>query len=96
MIEDIPADASRQTFMRVAKQMLQDGDLNWGRVTMLFYFSYKMICKVHIFIRLQDEYCSFDMVGNSFHESFWYVSNVNQDILVFLLLFFFFFDAMRC
>ena len=46
MIDRIPPDATRQTFYRVAKEMLADSDLNWGRVTMLFYFGYKMIVKV--------------------------------------------------
>ncbi|XP_067934291.1 apoptosis regulator BAX-like isoform X2 [Watersipora subatra] len=45
MIDGVSADSSEVTFLDVAKEIFKDGQYNWGRVVMLFYFAYKMAKK---------------------------------------------------
>ena len=44
-IDKVPMDSTKEVFMKVCKQIFQDGDLNWGRVVALFYFAYRLIMR---------------------------------------------------
>lgn len=46
MIDGVSVDSSQETFTQVAREIFNDGQFNWGRVVMLFYFAYKMVKKV--------------------------------------------------
>ena len=43
----MPPDAPQQTFLNVANDFFRDGVISWGRIVALFYFGYKMACKVN-------------------------------------------------
>ncbi|XP_013403489.1 apoptosis regulator BAX [Lingula anatina] len=43
-ISRIPQDCPRDSFMRVARTIFQDG-INWGRIVALFYFAYKLAAR---------------------------------------------------
>ena len=46
IISKVPPDAPQQTFLNVANDFFRDGVITWGRIVALFYFGYKMACKV--------------------------------------------------
>lgn len=46
MIDGVSVDSSQATFIDVAREIFNDGQFNWGRIVMLFYFAYKMAKKV--------------------------------------------------
>lgn len=46
MIDGLSPDAPQNTFLEVAREIFADGNFNWGRVVMLFYFAYKMAKQV--------------------------------------------------
>lgn len=50
MIDGVSVDSSQATFMDVAREIFNDGQFNWGRVVMLFYFAYKMAKKVNSYL----------------------------------------------
>ena len=45
IIDSVPADSTKEIFMKVCMQIFQEGDLNWGRVVALFYFAYRLIVR---------------------------------------------------
>lgn len=45
LIKQVPPESERKTFLNVARQIFADGVFNWGRVTALFYFAYKVCIK---------------------------------------------------
>jgi len=46
MIDGVSIESPQSTFQSVAREIFDDGQFNWGRVVMLFYFAYKMAKKV--------------------------------------------------
>ncbi|KAF6018430.1 BAX [Bugula neritina] len=45
MIDGVSIESPQSTFQSVAREIFDDGQFNWGRVVMLFYFAYKMAKK---------------------------------------------------
>lgn len=45
LIDRIPPNAPKQSFLNVAREIFRDGVYNWGRITALFYLAYKMALK---------------------------------------------------
>ena len=41
-IDQIPVHSSKTVFERVCVQVFEDGEMNWGRVFVLFYFAYRL------------------------------------------------------
>jgi len=50
MVDQVPINSPYETFSAVAKELFCDGIYNWGRIVILFYFTYKLILKA-----LQDQ-----------------------------------------
>ncbi|XP_061566875.1 apoptosis regulator BAX-like [Cololabis saira] len=48
MINDPMLNPSKETFMRVAREIFSDGKFNWGRVVALFYFACRLVIKALI------------------------------------------------
>ena len=46
LISQIPNENPQDSFLKVAREIFADGQFNWGRVVMLFYFAYKMAIRV--------------------------------------------------
>lgn len=46
MVDQVPINSPYETFSAVAKELFCDGIYNWGRIVILFYFTYKLILKV--------------------------------------------------
>uniref|UniRef100_A0A8C4QYW9 Zgc:153993 n=1 Tax=Eptatretus burgeri TaxID=7764 RepID=A0A8C4QYW9_EPTBU len=45
VIKQLPLDSPRELFKKVACEIISDGNINWGRVVTLFYFTYKLIMR---------------------------------------------------
>ncbi|KAM6905435.1 apoptosis regulator BAX-like [Xenentodon cancila] len=45
MINDPMLNPSRETFLKVAREIFSDGKFNWGRVVTLFYFACRLVIK---------------------------------------------------
>ncbi|XP_039271613.2 uncharacterized protein LOC120346045 [Styela clava] len=45
LIDMVPIKSPKEIFMKVCRQMFDDGQFNWGRVVALFYFAYRLITK---------------------------------------------------
>ncbi|XP_020906977.1 apoptosis regulator BAX [Exaiptasia diaphana] len=43
---NVTKDTAFETFLNVAMQIFQDGNVNWGRIVTLFYFGYKLAIQV--------------------------------------------------
>jgi hypothetical protein len=48
MVDQVPINSPYETFSAVAKELFCDGIYNWGRIVILFYFTYKLILKVRM------------------------------------------------
>ena len=72
MIDGVSVDSSQATFMDVAREIFNDGQFNWGRVVMLFYFAYKMAKKVNSYLWL----LTFCKVG-----CFWVKENSSDQVI---------------
>ena len=46
MVDQVPINSPYETFNAVAKELFCDGIYNWGRIVILFYFTYKLMLKV--------------------------------------------------
>lgn len=46
MVDQVPVNSPYETFSAVARELFSDGIYNWGRIVILFYFTYKLILKV--------------------------------------------------
>lgn len=58
MIDGLSPESPQGTFLDVAREIFADGNFNWGRVVMLFYFAYKMAKKVgHCILETLILYC---------------------------------------
>lgn len=50
MVDQVPINSPYETFSDVAKELFSDGIYNWGRIVTLFYFTYKLMLKVKLFL----------------------------------------------
>ena len=46
LINRVDVSEPRQSFLQVAREVFADGDCNWGRIVVLFYFGFKLAVRV--------------------------------------------------
>lgn len=78
MVDQVPINSPYETFSAVAKELFCDGIYNWGRIVILFYFTYKLILKVrrkqNFFLQWSYSHCSSHFKINQ-HRFFMFLSN---------------------
>lgn len=46
LIDSIPLESTRDIFWKVCGQIFEDGSFNWGRIVTVFYFAYRLLCRM--------------------------------------------------
>lgn len=90
MVDQVPINSPYETFSDVAKELFSDGIYNWGRIVILFYFTYKLILKVRersfFFILCSCFYSIISHYKINHHQFYMYLLNGLYDLLKKLLL----------